>query len=413
MSPYIAQRANEKTFRCTALTLLKSARFNQPKSMSEWIRTQAKTIDHGPRAMPSLGMLRYAFRGLFALLATSALAIFVFTVVVARLNHSARLAALKAQKLGQYTLDEKLGSGAMGIVYRGHHAMLRRPTAIKLLPPERTTESAIARFEREVQMTSQLNHPNTIAIYDYGRTPEGIFYYAMEYLDGIDLDALVKKYGPMPAGRAIHALRQICGSLAEAHEVGLIHRDVKPANIVLNRRGGLSDVVKVLDFGLVKAVDANEQSALTMAGSIIGTPLYMAPEGIQDSDAVDARSDLYSVGATGYFLVTGKPLFEGKSIVEICNHQVNSSPVRPSERLGREVSRDLEEILLKCLEKDPADRFQTARDVDDALARSNVAASWTESDASAWWNSYAPTTVSPPGEGPSDSDAETVLPPDA
>ncbi len=380
-----------------------------------WLREYgfgvATEIDVAEAYRP-LYIVRYTFWGMYAALAMSALAIFVFTVVVARVNRSAQLAAIKARKLGQYTLEEKLGSGAMGVVYRGHHGMLRRPTAIKLLPPERTTEAAIARFEREVQLTSQLNHPNTIAIYDYGRTPEGVFYYAMEFLNGIDLDALIRKFGPMPAGRVIHVLRQICGSLAEAHDVGLVHRDVKPANIVLNQRGGLCDVVKVLDFGLVKAIDAQEQSALTVAGSIIGTPLYMAPEGVEDAEAVDARSYLYSVGAVGYFLVTARPLFEGKSIIEICHHQVSSIPVPPSERLGREVPRDLEEILLRCLEKDPAGRFQTARDLEKSLARAKYANAWSESDARAWWDSYTPTKVSlPPGPLPPESDAETfVLP---
>ena len=198
----------------------------------------------------------------------------------------------------------------MGVVYKGHHAMLRRPTAIKMLDVDKVNEGSIERFEREVQITSQLNHPNTVAIYDYGRTPEGVFYYAMEYLDGIDLQTLVERYGPQPVPRVIHILLQVCGSLYEAHSLGLVHRDIKPANIMLNRRGGEPDVVKVLDFGLVKAVDDQKQAGLTQQASLTGTPLYMSPEAIQLPNSVDARSDLYAVGAVGYFLLTGHPVFE-------------------------------------------------------------------------------------------------------
>src|SRR4029077_6320991 len=192
--------------------------------------------------------VRPVFWGLFGLLAASALAIFVFTLSVSRLKQAEQHAALKARQLGQYQLEEKIGQGAMGVVYRGHHAMLRRPTAIKLLDVEKTTELSIARFEREVRLTSQLNHPNTICIYDFGQTPEGIFYYAMEFLDGINLGTLVRSSGPLPEGRVIHLFMQVCGSLHEAHNRGLIHRDVKPANIMVCQRGGLFDMIKLLDF---------------------------------------------------------------------------------------------------------------------------------------------------------------------
>ena len=173
-----------------------------------------------------------------------------------------------------------------------------------------------------MQITSQLNNPNTVAIYDYGRTPEGVFYYAMEYLDGIDLQTLVERYGPQPVPRVIHILQQICGSLYEAHSLGLVHRDIKPANIMLNRRGGEPDVVKVLDFGLVKALDDQKQAGLTQQASLTGTPLYMSPEAIQLPNSVDARSDLYAVGAVGYFLLTGQPVFEADNVVELCQKHV-------------------------------------------------------------------------------------------
>ncbi len=346
--------------------------------------TEADTSE----AFRSLTLIRRAFWGLFALLALASLAIFVFTLLVARANRSARQAAIRAKKLGQYQLEEKLGSGGMGTVYKARHALLRRPTAIKLLDPDKTTKEAVGRFEREVQLTSLLTHPNTVAIYDYGHTPEGVFFYAMEYLDGLNLDQFVREDGPQPEGRVIRILTQICGSLAEAHAVGLIHRDIKPANILLNRRGGVPDLVKLLDFGLVKAVDAEKEASLTAAGSAAGTPLYMAPEAIERPDAVDARADLYAVGAVGYFLLTGKPVFEGQSVVEICMKQVKEPPLPPSERLGRPIAPDLEAVLLTCLAKSPDDRVQSARDLVRLLKRA-AATAWTDADADAWWDRRA------------------------
>ena len=249
----------------------------------------------------------------------------------------------------------------MGVVYRAHHAMLRRPTAVKLLRPEKTNERSIARFEREVQLTSQLTHPNTITIYDYGRTAEGIFYYAMEYLDGIDLQALVDRHGPQPEGRVIHVLAQVCGSLAEAHGIGLIHRDIKPSNIILTRRGGMFDFAKLVDFGLAKAIDVGRVGALTPADSIVGTPLYMAPEAIRNPDQADARSDVYAVGAVGYFLVAGRPIFAGRSVADILLQHVSAVPEPPSAVRGSTVSAELESLLLRCLAKQPEDRPQSAR----------------------------------------------------
>ena len=335
-----------------------------------------------------LYILRWTFWGLFALLGASAVAIFIYTIVVARLQTKARKAALEAKELGQYTLDEKLGAGGMGVVYRGHHAMLRRPTAVKLLDPEKTTDATAARFEREVQATAALNHPNTIAIYDYGRTPEGVFYYAMELLEGMDLDDLVKSDGPQPPGRVAKILMQICASLSEAHTAGLIHRDIKPGNVVLNERGGIHDFVKVLDFGLVKAIDGKRQQTLTAAGSFTGTPLYLSPEGINTPDQVDARSDIYAVGAVGCFLLTGKPLFDSQSVVEVIMHQVNTAPVTPSERMGREIDSELEQILMQCLAKDAAERPQSAKELQRALRDCACCAQWTDEQAAAWWQRH-------------------------
>ena len=335
-----------------------------------------------------LTILQRTSTGLQILLALAAVAIFIFSIIVARLRRAAQKAVLETQKLGQYTLEKKLGSGAMGVVYKGHHAVLRRPTAIKMLQLDRVNDGTVERFEREVQITCQLNHPNTVAIYDYGRTPEGLFYYAMEYLDGIDLQTLVDKYGPQPEGRVVDILKQICGSLYEAHSLGLVHRDIKPANIMLNRRGGEPDVAKVLDFGLVKAVDEEKQAGLTAANSLTGTPLYMSPEAIQTPGAVDPRTDIYAVGAVGYFLLTGKPVFDAHNIVELCQRHVGELPVTPSDRLGRPVSKELEAAILSCLEKSRARRPQTARDLALSLGRVPTDATWSLDEAEAWWGRH-------------------------
>jgi eukaryotic-like serine/threonine-protein kinase len=337
-------------------------------------------------AFHPLTILQRAFYALYALLTLSSIAIFAFTLVVARLQREAQKAAIEAKQLGQYRLETRLGAGAMGVVYKGHHAMLRRPTAIKMLNVDRVNDASIQRFEREVQITCKLNNPNTVAIYDYGRTPEGVFYYAMEYLDGIDLQVLVEKYGPQPEGRVISILQQVCGSLYEAHSLGLVHRDIKPANIMLNRRGGEPDVVKVLDFGLVKAIDDEKQAQ--QSGGMSGTPLYMSPEAIQTPDMVDARSDLYAVGAVGYYLLTGQPVFHASSLVELCQQHVTTTPDSPSQRLGRTVSAELESALLACLEKSRAKRPQTARDFSLLLCRAPTAGSWTIDDAEAWWGRH-------------------------
>jgi serine/threonine protein kinase len=344
-------------------------------------------IDYAEAYRP-LTILQRAFWGLFALLTISAIAIFVFTLMVARLRREAQKAAIDAQQIGQYRLEQKLGAGAMGVVYKGHHAMLRRPTAVKMLEPDKVNPATIERFEREVQITSQLNHPNTVAIYDYGRTPEGVFYYAMEYLDGIDLESLVQRYGPQPAARVIHILRQVCGSLYEAHSLGLVHRDIKPANIMLNRRGGEPDVVKVLDFGLVKALDEQKQSGASRQGSLTGTPLYMSPEAIEMPTSVDARSDLYAVGAVGYFLLTGQPVFQAESIIELCQRHVSTPPTPPSERTQLPVPSALENAILACLEKSRAKRPQTARDLAQLISRCPEAGGWSIEEADAWWGRH-------------------------
>lgn len=336
-------------------------------------------------AYEPLFLLRKVFWAMFAMLGAAAAAIFGFTIVVARLNREARMASLKSKQLGQYALEEKLGEGGMGVVYRARHAMLQRPTAVKFLHAEATNDHSIARFEREVRLTGRLNHPNTIAIYDYGRTPEGIFYYAMEYLEGINLEDLVRRFGAQPENRVIFILEQICSSLAEAHRFGLIHRDIKPANIMLTERGGLYDFVKLLDFGLVKAVDSEKEAKLTKAGAFTGTPLYLSPEAVRNPDAVDARSDLYAVGAVGYYLLTGGPVFEGQSVLDIIQKHALAVPESPSKRAKLPVSVELEALLLKCLAKKQEDRPTSADAIVAALSEIPIATVWTNKDAQQWW----------------------------
>ncbi len=337
-------------------------------------------------AFEPLNILRRAFYTMFGLLSLSALAIFIFTLIVTRLQREARQAAVEAKQLGQYRLEEKLGEGAMGTVYRGHHSMLRRQSAIKLLNVDRVNETSISRFEQEVQITCNLNNPHTIAIYDYGRTPEGVFYYAMEYLDGINLQDLIDRFGPLTDGRVAKILDQLCSSLFEAHSMGLVHRDIKPANVMLNRRGGIPDFVKLLDFGLVRAVDEAKRGK--GSEGMAGTPLYMSPESIQTPDLVDARSDLYAVGAVGYFLLTGSPVFQASSFGDLCQQHVDAIPVSPSVRCGRRVSEDLEYAIMACLEKNRAKRPQTARDLANLLHRLAASDQWTIQDADAWWSRY-------------------------
>ncbi|MBC7820670.1 MAG: serine/threonine protein kinase [Planctomycetaceae bacterium] len=360
-------------------------------------------------AHQTLEIIRRAFWSMFGLLGIATLAMLASMLRADRLAEQARLAVIELKRLGQYTLEEKLGEGGMGVVYRAQHAMLHRPTAVKFLDAAKTNEKAIARFEREVQLTAQLNHPNTIAIYDYGRTPEGVFYYAMEYLDGINLEDLVERHGPQPEGRVIHLLKQVCGSLAEAHSIGLIHRDVKPANILLNVRGGQFDVVKLLDFGLVK--DTDNAAHATQGGGVVGTPLYMSPEAFKSPDKVDARSDLYAVGAVGYFLLTGTPLFFGDSVLDILNHQVKTAPDPISQRAKQPVSAELEQLLLRCLAKSAADRPASAGELIEALDQVPTAGSWTDSDARKWWRRYIPnlSTVAATNTPNSAEMASTVL----
>jgi serine/threonine-protein kinase len=296
----------------------------------------------------------------------------------------------QARRLGQYVLDKKLGQGGMGEVYRARHGMMRRPSAIKLLRPDRSGDtSQLQRFEREVQLTARLTHPNTITIYDYGRTDDGVFYYAMELLEGATLERIVEVDGAQDPGRVARILTMVCGALTEAHAIGLIHRDIKPANIMLCAQGGELDVVKLLDFGLVKEFEVDRDVKLTAASSLVGTPRYMAPESIRDPEAVDARADLYSLGAVAYFLLAGADVFDGKTLMEVCGQHLHQPPAPLASR-GVTVPADLEAVVLECLAKDPARRPQTAAELRRRVEACNVPP-WDAARARAWWSEHQAT----------------------
>ncbi|MFO1022570.1 MAG: serine/threonine-protein kinase [Planctomycetales bacterium] len=305
-----------------------------------------------------------------------------------------RREAFQAKQIGQYRLKDKLGSGGMGDVYLAEHQLLKRPCAIKLIRPENQTDrQTMARFEQEVQTTALLSHWNTIDVYDYGRTEDGTFYYVMEYLPGMSISDLVKQFGPLSAPRVIHLFRQTCDALREAHSVGLIHRDIKPANIFAAERGGVHDVAKLLDFGLVKPVTtANSDLQITQEGAAVGSPLYMSPEQATNNTAVDARSDIYSLGATAYYALTGRPPFTGDNTIQVVVAHARDPVVPPSEFCST-VPEDLEEVILKCLAKRPEDRYQTIAELEHALASCHDAGKWSEKQAREWWHSRRPAPI--------------------
>ncbi|QDU29382.1 Serine/threonine-protein kinase PknB [Anatilimnocola aggregata] len=291
----------------------------------------------------------------------------------------------QAKRLGQYQLKQLIGSGGMGEVYLAEHQLMKRPCAIKVIRPEKAGDpKVLARFEREVQATARLSHWNTIDIFDYGRADDGTFYYVMEYLPGMNLSELVRRFGPLPPGRAIYLIRQACDALQEAHDLGLVHRDIKPANIFAASRGGVCDVVKLLDFGLAKPLTDLNAAHLTADGTITGSPLFMSPEQATGDTEPDSRSDVYSLGAVLYYLVTGKPVFEDDKPLKIMFKHAHETPVRPS-LVRTDLAGDLEMIVLRCLEKNSGQRFQSASDLAAALDRCHDSGTWTREHAREWW----------------------------
>jgi hypothetical protein len=332
-------------------------------------------------AFAGLGAVRWRFGLLLGLLLVTTIGMFGYSRLVARLRSTVE----ENRELGRYRLQQKLGEGGMGSVYLAKHALLRRPTAIKVLDREATGEDGIERFEREVQVSSSLSHPNTIQIFDYGTTPDGTFYYAMEHVSGLTLAKLVESQGPMPEARVLYVLRQAAGSLAEAHSRQLAHRDIKPANIMLCERGGNFDFVKMLDFGLVRLLDQSDDLSITKSQNLTGTPLYMAPEAIENPKSLDARSDVYQLGAVAYFMLAGKPPFEGDTLVEVLGKHMRDAPAPFAGAAPGPVSEELEGIVMRCLAKNPEERFADAGELKAALADCARARAWTQADAREWW----------------------------
>ncbi|HET9950307.1 MAG TPA: serine/threonine-protein kinase [Candidatus Eisenbacteria bacterium] len=333
---------------------------------------------------------------------SSSFAIF-FAYMGSRIIYRLGREVAEARELGSYRLEERLGEGGMGEVWRAKHRMLARPAAIKLIRRELIGASGAAgsgaaaeRFEREAQVIASLRSPHTVNLFDFGVAADGTFYYVMELLDGHDADSLVRRFGPLPAERVIHILRQICHSLSEAHGRGLVHRDIKPANVFVCRYGEEHDFVKVLDFGLVKALDDREPGAdgvtptLTSETVVPGTPAFIAPEQALGRSGLDGRVDLYATGCVAYWLLTGSLVFSGETPLQILLRHVNDPPAPPSSRTELPIPPALERLVLACLAKDPGARPQSARELSDALAAIDGAEVWSEGRARAWWDAHLP-----------------------
>ena len=304
-----------------------------------------------------------------------------------RTINTLRRQAYEARQFGQYRLKQQLGAGGMGEVHLAEHVLLKRPCALKLIHPEKAgNPQTLARFEREVQATAKLSHWNTVEIFDYGRTDDGTFYYVMEYLPGLNLHQLVEMFGPMPAERVIHLLMQTCDALSEAHSKGLVHRDIKPGNIFAANRGGVYDVAKLLDFGLVKPLAELKESGVTQEGMIAGSPLFMSPEQAT-AETVDTKSDIYSLGGVAYFLLTGRPPFKDAKPIKILMAHASQEPPPPS-LYQPGIPADLEEVILKCLAKSPGDRYDSAKSLRTALSECAAAGHWTREDAALWWQEF-------------------------
>jgi serine/threonine-protein kinase len=316
-------------------------------------------------AVSGLDTARFLLQmGMWLMLATA------MAIVGSHRLETLRREASDARRLGQYQLKQRLGAGGMGEVYLAEHVLLRRPCAVKLIRPDRAGDlRALRRFEREVRSTATLSHPNTVQIFDYGHAADGTFYYAMEYLPGQTLEEFVCQNGPLPPAQAVHFWRQLCGSLQEAHAIGLIHRDIKPGNVMICERGGMTDVAKLLDFGLARPVSGNEDGdRLTQEGAVQGTPAYMSPEQAGGQEALDGRSDIYSLGAVAYFMLTGHSPFFGRPALKMLAAHVYETPA-PLTQHRPDVPPDLETVVLRCLAKDPGQRFQDAASLYETLSQ--------------------------------------------
>jgi serine/threonine-protein kinase len=312
----------------------------------------------------------------------------------------------RARELGSYYLLDPIGRGGMGEVWRAKHNMLARPAAIKLIRRDiigselGAVQRALGRFEREAQVTASLESPHTVDLYDYGISDDGNFYYVMELLEGVDLESMVHRFGPLAAERVIHILRQACLSLSEAHRRDLVHRDIKPSNIFLCRRAFEYDFVKVLDFGLVKPsseVKPRTVEQVTEAGAVAGTPGFMAPELAMGDEAIDGRSDIYSLGCVAYWLLTGQRVFEKDTAIATIVAHINAEPEAPSSRSEMPIPDELESLVLVCLSKDPSDRPETADVLERALSEIATETPWTQERAAEWWQLHPQSDSPEPG----------------
>jgi hypothetical protein len=331
-------------------------------------------------AYAPLIVLRTVFGVVFGALVLAVLAALAAWFLAARLRSEA-----EERRVGAYLLGERIGEGGVGNVYAARHDLLKRPTAVKLLKPTRATDEMTARFEREAQLASQLSHPNMVEIYDYGRASDGSLYYAMEFLEGETIGKLVLQEGALPVARAVHLLRQVCAGLSEAHGKGMVHRDVSPTNIMVCHYGGEYDFVKILDFGLVKNIAAEDQETITRTLRLLGTPLYMAPERLRDPADVDARADIYAVGAVAYFVLTGRRMFETLDDLALTSLVLNEVPRRVSSVAAQPVPEALDVLIAACLEKRREDRPQAIGEFTDVLEALAVRYRWTQRDAEAAW----------------------------
>jgi serine/threonine protein kinase len=328
-------------------------------------------------------------------------------VITVKIIHNLGQQVKRARELGSYRLEEQLGRGGMGEVFRATHQMLARPAAVKLIRSEILGSSSrsaarviMERFRREAEAAASLRSPHTINLYDFGVSHDGTFFLVMEMLDGLDLETLVERFGPVPAERAVYILRQVCESLEEAHVRGLIHRDIKPSNIFTCRMGLAVDFVKVLDFGLVKAMgeEGREATMLTAPDSTTGTPAYIAPEMVRGDGAVDHRVDIYTLGCVGYWLLTGQLVFQAPNAIQLMYQHANATPVPPSQRSELEIPPELDRVILACLAKLPGDRPQTAGELSRRLAAAVNGDGWTEEHAHSWWDRHHPECAQLPSE---------------
>jgi serine/threonine-protein kinase len=347
--------------------------------LAMWYPVTMDWLWHGWKLSPTPRVLLFTFDALILLILA------IGATFGARAISRLRRQVAEARRFGQYRLGRRIGAGGMGEVYLAEHELLKRPCALKLILPGTVAErTVLQRFEREVRLTATLSHPNTVEVYDYGRAEDGTYYYVMEYLPGLNLAELVARHGALPPARAVYVLRQVCGALREAHAAGLIHRDIKPSNIFAARRGGMDDVAKLLDFGLVRPAATDRGGHLSGERELLGTPLFMSPEQATGSRDLDERSDIYSLGAVAYFLLTGRPPFEDDASLAVLIAHARD-PVMPPSQVCPGIPEDLERVVLRCLAKAPDDRFPDAGSLERALSVCACVGDWNQERAAGWW----------------------------